>query len=255
MGRVAKPQVAFEQGDQLRRQEAPLRRELHRLLAQVLEAVADGVAEEDDGLGSERAVLRGAEGQHVHPCVAGHVAEFAAERCRGVREARAVHVQQQVAGVRGVCKRAQLRRRVDRAELAGLGDRHDAGLHGVLVADALDHRGDIAGRELAVRRRRGEQLEAAHPLRRAALVDRQVRGLRAHDSLPGLQASAQRRDVRAGPVENEERFAARPEPVAQQLGGARRPGVVAIRLRVVGVGLGDRGEDLGMDAGVVVRPE
>jgi hypothetical protein len=157
--------------------------------------------------------------------------------------------------VRLVGERPQLVRRVERAELRRLRDGHHAGLHDVLVAEPHELRGDEVRGELAVRRGDGEELEAAHPLGRAALVDVEVRALRADDALPWPQHRPQRDDVRRGAVEDEERLGVGAELVAQALAGARRHVVGAVGGRVPVVDGGDRGHDLGEDGGVVVRVE
>ncbi len=74
-------------------------------------------------------------------------------------------------------------RRVQRAELGRLRDRHHAGLH--VVLDALDagEIGQLLGDELAVDRRQVDQLGAERSFGRPGLVDGDVRPVGAHDAV------------------------------------------------------------------------
>ncbi len=140
-------------------------------------------------------------------------------------------------------------------ELGALADAHDARLHRVLVADPPELRRDELGRELAVGRRHRLELAAGDPLRRAALVDVDVRPGGADDRLPGPAQRPQAQDVRRAAVEDEVGARLLAEVLAQQLERARRPRIGAVGDRVVLVGRGDRGEHLGVRAGVVVGGE
>ena len=158
-------------------------------------------------------------------------------------------------GVRVLAQGLQLLERVQRPELGRLRDRHDAGLDDMLVADAHDPPRHQLGRELAVRRRHGEQLDAAHHLGRAALVDVQVRALGADHALPGAQHGPQADDVRARAVEDGEGDRVGTE-VRPDLGlQPRGPLVGAIRRGVTVVGGSDGIQRFGQDGGVVVARE
>ena len=137
-----------------------------RLLAQERQPVGEAGLQHDDGLGAQRAVLRAAERQHVDAGVRSASApQRHVERGRGVGEARAVDVHEQAARVRPVGERAELVDGVDGAELGRLRERHDLGLHVVLVADPPHRAVDELARELAVGRRDVEQLGAEQPAR------------------------------------------------------------------------------------------
>ena len=74
--------------------------------------------------------------------------------------------------------------RVERAQLGALGDRDDLRHRPVLVVPAVRLPVDQLGGELAVRGGHGEQLEPAHALGRAALVDVDVRASRRRSPRP-----------------------------------------------------------------------
>ena len=146
----------------------------------------DGVrVEHDDGLAEQQAVLGAAEGEHVDAGVGGerpqrHVRgrrpRWRSGRRRGAPSCRSAWAWSQIA--------RDLVGRVAGAELGGLGDRDDLRLRAVLVAAAPGLPVDQLGGELAVRGGHGEQLEPADPLRRAALVDVDVRASRRRSPRP-----------------------------------------------------------------------
>jgi hypothetical protein len=249
------PQVRPEQDLELRGQEAHLRRELHRLLAQVEQLAGVVRPEHHDGLADHQPVLGSAEGDRVDVAVGRERRERHVECRRGIGEPRPVDVHEQVALVRGVGDRAHLVGRVDRAELGRVRQGHDARLNGVLVAHAVDPRRDVLGPQLPVGRVDGEQLDARHRLGSAALVDLEVGGRGTDHALPRAAQRAQRHDVRTGPVEDEEgvRFVAEVLPEAALDGGGGI--VVPVRRRVPVVGGGQRREHVGVHAGVVVAAE
>ena len=126
------------------------------------------------------------------------------------------------------------------AELGALGDRDDLGLGAVLVAVPPRLQVDQLGGELAVRGGHGEQLQPTHLLRRAALVDVDVRGLGADHRLPPVGHRLQRDDVGAGPVEDGVRRRAAAEVRAEQVLQPRGVDVRAVADLVPAVGGGDR---------------
>lgn len=253
VGGAAPPEVALKQRDELGPEESSLRRELQRLLAQVGEALVEARSQEDDGLAEQQAVLRPAEGDGVDADVGRDRAQRHVERGGGVRQTGAVDVQQEAALVGEVRERCQLVGAVARPELGALRDAHDTRLDDVLVADAVQLRGDELGGELAVECRDGLELAARDPLGRPALVDVDVRAGGADDRLPRAAQRAQRQDVRGAAVEDEVRAGLLAEVLAQELLRARGPWIGAVGDGVLGVGGGDRGEHLGMRTGVVVR--
>ena len=189
------------------------------------------------------------------PDVAREGAQRQAEGCRGVRDPRAVHVQAHAVPVDVVGDRAQLVDRVQRAELGGLRQRDHERLRAVLVAPAPRLAVDELGRELAVVGRDGQELDAGDPLGSAALVDVDVRGGCRDHGAPAGEHRLQPDDVRAGAVEDRERLDALAEVLDEDLLQPRGVLVLAVGDLVAVVGGGDRGEHLGMDAGVVVGGE
>ena len=179
-------------------------------------------AQEDDRVAEQQAVLGPAEGEDVHACVSGQRAKGQVEGGGGVGEAGAVHVQEHLVLVGELGQGADLLRRVDGAELGGLGDRDDAGLRGVLVADPGEPLRDQLRGELPVGSRGGQELHPRDPLGRPALVDVEVRGLGADHGLVGAGERLEREDVGAGAVEDQERLGLLAEVLAKAL-GARRP--------------------------------
>ena len=252
-GRLA-PEVALEQAEQLGRDEAHLGGQLRALLARVQVAGGELRTEEDDGLGSEEAALGPAEGQHVDAAVGGELAQLEAQRLRGVHQPGAVHVQEQPGLVRRLRQRRDLGGRVHGPQLGRLGDGDDLGLHVVLVAEPDEPGLQQLRRQLAVRRRHVDELGAGDALRRPALVDVDVRRLRADHRLERPQHGGEDGHVAAGPVEDGERLHVA-EELAQAVAQARRPGVVTVGLSPAVVGGGDRLEDGGVRPRVVVAGE
>ena len=100
-----------------------------------------------------------------------------------------------------------------------------------------------------------EQLEAGDLLGGAALVVVDVRGPGRDDRAPAGQHAGERDDVRAGAVEDRERLGLRAEVLAHDLLQALGVDVLAVGDLVAVVRGGDRGEHLGVHAGVVVARE
>jgi hypothetical protein len=99
---VAQVQVALEQCDQLRGDEAHLRRQLHVELSQEQQSLRGRRVEDDDGFAAQGAVLRAAEAQHVHAHVGREGPQRQVERRGRVGDAGAVEVQAHTARVRVV---------------------------------------------------------------------------------------------------------------------------------------------------------
>ena len=255
MARRAPPQIAGQQHLELRRDEAHLGRELHRLLAEVGQRVRKRGVEDHDELRREQPDLRPAEADDVRPDARRDLAQADVERGGGVGQPRAVDVQEHPARVRVVRERGHLLDRVERAELGRLRDRDDPGLDDVLVADPRQPPLDELGGELAVGRGHRQQLDAGHRLRGAALVDVEVRALRADHALPRPQHRPQPDDVRRRPVEDREADRACAEVLAHPLGKPRRHGIGAVGDHVPGVRGGDRLQRLGERGRVVVGGE
>ena len=248
------PEVSLEQAEQLGRDEAHLGGQLRALLARVQVVGGELRAEEDGGLGSEEAALGPSEGQDVDAAVRGELAQLETQSLRGVHQPGAVHVQEQPGLVRGLRQRRDLGGRVHGPQLGGLGDGHDPGLHVVLVAEPDEPGLQQFRRELAVRRRHVDELGAGDALRRPALVDVDVRRLRADHRLERPQHGREDGHVAAGPVEDGERLHVAQE-LAQTVAQALGPEVVSVGSSPAVVGGGDRREDGGVRPRVVVAGE
>ena len=179
-------------------------------------------AQEDDRVAEQEAVLGPAEGEDVDAGVGGERAKRQVEGGGGVGEPGAVDVQEHLVLVGELGQRADLLGRVDGAELGRLGDRDDARLGGVLVADPGEPLGDQLRGELAVGRRGGQELDPRDPLGRPALVDVEVGGLGADHRLVGAGERLEREHVGAGAVEDQERLGLLAEVLAEAPGARRR---------------------------------
>src|SRR5690606_14329264 len=125
----------------------------------------------------------------------------------------------------------------------------------VLVVPAVRLPVDQLGGELAVRGRHGEQLDAADPLRGAALVHVDVGALGADHRAPAVGDRLEGDYVGAGAVEDRERLGRGAEVAAHDLLEVLGVGVLAVRHLVPAVGQGQGGEHLRVGAGVVVAGE
>ena len=253
--RGTQPQVALEQRDQLRGQEPHLRGELHVHLAQVGHPGGSVGLQHDDGLGEQQPVLGAAERHDVDAHVGGQRAQRHAQRGRGVGEPCAVDVHPQPEVVRVGRDRPDLVGRVDRADLGRLGERDDARLRAVLVAEPPRLAVEQLGGELALGCGHGQQLDAGHALRGAVLVGVDVRVARADHRAPGRQNGLQAQHVGTRAVEDRERLGVLPEVAADDLLQPCGPRIRAVRGLVPAVGGDESGHHLGVGAGVVVGGE
>jgi hypothetical protein len=251
----AQPQVPFEQGDQLGRDETHLRRQLHVHLAQVAQPDGGVGGEDDDRLAVEQPVLGAAEGDDVDPHVGGDGAQAHVQGGRRVGQSGPVQVNPHPQLVGVGAQLGQLGRRVQRAQLGGLGDRHGQGLGPVLVPSTCGLTVDQLGGQLAVGRGDGEQLDAGHPLGGPVLVGVDVRRLGADHPTPRRQDGLQRHHVGSGAVEHREDLHLRTEVHRHHLVQPRRVGVRPVGHLMASVGRGDGGQDLRVGSGVVVGGE
>ena len=139
------PQPVLDIGQQLRRGEAHLRPHLAGAAQLHRQPVGQFRPEHDDRVAQRAAVLGGAERQDVDPGAPAHLGRAAAEPRQRVGEARAVHVQPEAARFRQLGDRADLVERVDRAEIARLGEVDRGGLAAMQLA-GLDRRQRLAQR-------------------------------------------------------------------------------------------------------------
>jgi hypothetical protein len=226
------------------------------LLASCIESFRRYVrVQHDDRLGAQQPVLGATERQHVDPGTRGDLAERDAEGGGGVPDPGAVHVQRHSETVHVVGDRPYFADGVDRPELRGLREADDEGLGAVLVAPAPGLPVDEGRGELAVRRRNGQQLEPAHPLRCAGLVGVDVSRLTRHDRAPTRHHRRQADDVAAGAVEDGKDLCLCSELGAYHLGQPGRVRIRSVGHLMAAVGRGDRRQDFGVHPRVVVARE
>ena len=173
----------------------------------------------------------------------------------GVGDAGSIHVQVHVELVGSVGDRLDLVDGVEGAELGRLRDRDDLRLHVVNVAPADVGGSDHLWGELAVGGRHVPELAAEETLGRSALVPVDVGILAADDVLPRPQQRLQSGDVGAGAVEDEEHLDLLAEQRPKTFDGLVGVGVFAVGDDMSNVDLGHLGEDVRVDAGVVVAGE
>ena len=148
--------------------------------------------------------------------------------------------------------RADLIRRVQRAQFGALRDGDDLRHRPVFVGPSPGLRVDQLGGELAVGRGHGEQLEPAHPLGRAALVDVDVRALGAHHGTPSIGDRLQRDHIRTRTVEDRECLRGRAEVASDDALQVLGVCVVTVGDLVPAVGQRQRGKHLRVNARVIV---
>ncbi len=128
---VAAPQTTFDIGQQLRSGVAGLGQQVAGALATQFEVVHPLRIEKHHGLGSQRAVLGGTEGQHIDAGAPGHICRFAAQEVDGIGEARAVHVQAQAVTTGHGAQCGNGLGPIAGPQFRRLGERDRGGLHGV----------------------------------------------------------------------------------------------------------------------------
>ncbi len=255
MGGVPVPEVVGQQRHELGGHEPHLRGELHGLLADERQVHLPAGPEDHHGLRAHGAVLGGPEREDVHPGRRPEVPQTAAERHRGVGQTGPVEVEQHPPSVGPRSDGRQLVRRVAGAELGGLGDGDHPGLHPVLVADAGGGRLQELGGQPAPGGGDADHLAPEEPFRGPALVDVDVGGVGGEDALERTEHRLEPDDVGAGAVEGDEGLRPVAEVPAEEAVGLPGDGVVAVGGGMAHVGGGDRLEDVGVDAGVVVAGE
>ena len=227
---------------------------MHVLLADVAEGLArvERWIEDDDRLGTHRAVLRSAEGEGIDADVGRHLLEGAAEAGSRVRDACAVEIDIHVELMRCRGDRPQLVQGVPRSVFSGLGDQHDPRLGVVEVADApmlctYEFRGD-----LGVSAGHRDDLRAEQLLRCASLIDVNVGRGRADHAFPAAQHRLHAHDVGTRAVEDRKDLSVLTELASDQFQRPGGPRIGAVGNRMIGVGGGDRFEHARMHPGMIV---
>jgi len=152
-------------------------------------------------------------------------------------------------------ERLNLLRLVDRAHFGGLGNRDDAGLGVVFVADTVVGVADRRQRDLAVLMGQWDQLAAGVLLRRATFVGVDVSIVAAQDRLKRPSQSLQAQNIGAGPVEGEKDCNVGAKMLLELLHSRMGVSIIAVGLYMALVGAGNGFENLGMNAGIVVAGE
>ena len=167
--------------------------------------------------------------------------DVAAEGGGGVGDAGAVHVHGHPEAVGGVADGGDLVDRVERAELGALGDRHDARLGVVRVADEVGLRVEV-GRASAWRRGAARSISLAPRMRSGAPVSSTAMCAQSvHTTASaGPSSDGQGEHVGAGAVEREQRRDVGAEQLAEAALALLRPRIVAVGRGVPVVGPGDR---------------
>ena len=194
--RMAQPGAAVEHRDPRRCEVPHLRRELPALLAPPSEFLAERPIEEHDRLAERHAVLRAAEGQHVHAGALGDVGGMAAQRGDGIREPRAVQVHLHAAFVGERRKAPRSSTGVYTVPSSVACVRASArGREPCSSGGVTERAATACRRQLRMRRLDPEELRAAaEELGRTALVDVDVRERVAEH---GVAAAADRGERRA----------------------------------------------------------
>ena len=187
---------SVEVGVELGRQQAHLGQQMAAALAAELEVARQLGIEEDHGLGRHRAVLGGAEAQHVDARLPRQLGRRAADEGQRIGEARAVHVQLQPMAMRRGGDGGDLLGRIDGAALGRLGDADGGGLREMHARRRPA--GPAPGRASSDRScrpapsMRNSLAPAGVELRRVGLLGRDVRRRMAEDRAPRRRAAGQR---------------------------------------------------------------
>ncbi len=144
---------------------------------------------------------------------------------------------------------------INSAHFGGLGNRNDAWLRVMLIADTVISMADRVDRDLAILVGQRNQLAAGMLLRRSAFVRINVGISAAQHRVEGPGEGLQAQNIRTRAIEREKNGDVRSEMLFKFLD--RRPGIriVAIRHHVALVGADDGVDHLGMHARVVVAGE
>src|SRR5262245_2827368 len=175
---------------------------MHPLLADVFEISGSFLVEEHHRLAIHHAILGAPKRKYIHTQVASYLPQGRIQTYSGVGDARAIHVQQHIVLVRKVGQRFHLIKFVNSSHFCCLRDGDHARLHVMLKTYPVEKRLYQVYTEFAVRAGHRKQFAASELFRRPALVNVDVGGLGADDSLVRLQYRLQAENVRAGTTPN-----------------------------------------------------
>src|SRR6266566_2991918 len=141
---------------------------------------------------------------------------------------------------------------VNRAYLGGLSDRDDARLHVVLIPDPMIGRAHRLDRQLSVPGGKRNQLASGEFFRSAAFVDINMGGFGADNGMVGVGKRLQAKAIGCRAVKYKEDLDVLAEVTFEQLYRGSGVGVISIADDVALVHGGDRLDDSGMDARIVI---
>ena len=227
-------------------------------LAAQLELPGLRFVEQDHRLRRQRAVLGGAEAQHIDARAPGEIGGRTAQPRDRVGEARAVHMHRNPRRMRHLRQPRHLLDGVGGARLGGLGQRQRALLHVVHpgARGEAQRVGQRVGRDAGVgAAQQGELGAAGVELRRAALVLLDMGVAVAIDRRPRRAETRQRQRVGGGAGGDQIDLCGPLEHRRNQRLNPRRAVVIAIGLRRAVVGARHRLEHLGRAGGDIVAGE
>ena len=197
---IGKPQPIGEIGVELRRQQPHFREQVPAALAPELELLGEIGVEEDHDLRAHRAVLGGAEAEHIDAGLPRQFGRRAIDVGEGVGETRAIHVELEALAMRRGRDRCYFLGSIGSAAFGRLGDRHRRRLR--MMHDAVDRLRERIGEFLRIDLAGGAvdrlELGTGIELGRVGLVDSDVGGRMAVDRAPRRCAAREREHVRRG---------------------------------------------------------
>ena len=253
---MLEPHVVVHDRGPRRGEKTHLRRELTALLAAAQEFVGERAIEKHDRFTERQTVLRAAQAERIDTGTPRDIGRRAIEGRDCIGKARAVKLDFHSACVRHFAECTELFRRVDGAELRRLRERQRARARAVLIVRRRCECRNGVGDELRVRRLCRQQLgAAAEKLRRAALIDVDMRIRVANDCVGTVTNRREPERVRGRAVEHEKHIAIGVERGADRVGRGACPVVVAVTGCVAAIRFDERSERFRTNASVVVARE
>ena len=257
MGGDGKIEIVRHQSVKLDTQQPALGQHPAALLDEVAEILFDSRVRNDHRFAKERAHLGAADVEHVAQPGDIRQGQVISLRHQAVAQTGPVQKQVQSQFMAGFTQGGQLRQRVERAQLRGIGDIHQLGLNHVLkaavVAVSLHRLTHLCGGDFAVLRRKGQHL-VARGLHSARLMDVDVSALGAQRPLMGPQSGGN--DGHVGLGAPHQKVDSHVLPAAQSpdfRGGLSAILVLSIAGGLVKIGFRQRFQHLGMAAfGVII---
>ena len=226
------------------------------LFAAPLEVFGEVPVEEHHRFPECQAVFGAGETQHIHARLPGDLGGVNVQRGHGVGEPGTVHVDIQPITIRYSSYGAKLVRCVDRAHLRRLGQAESLGLGVVDITALGDQVLDALRGEFAIRPIAQKQLGAIGGIFwPAAFIRFDVCQFVADHAVEGLTDGGQCQGVGGGTIEYEVDIAVGIEQLAQTIGRAGGPDILAVGGLVHPVRLRHGRPGLGADSTVVIAGE